>query len=82
MPKRLDSYEKAALRNTILKGRSVGVAAYTAKEALEWGTTGAGLRATGIDFDVRKWRPYLAMKTSTRSPDRGRLRLLHPRDAE
>ncbi len=36
MPKRLDSYEKAALRNTILKGRSVGVAAYTAKEALEW----------------------------------------------
>ena len=20
--------------------------------------TGAGLRATGIDFDVRKWRPY------------------------
>ncbi|MFO5686042.1 NADH-quinone oxidoreductase subunit C/D, partial [Klebsiella pneumoniae] len=58
MPKRLDSYEKAALRNTILKGRSVGVAAYTAKEALEWGTTGAGLRATGIDFDVRKWRPY------------------------
>ncbi|EDH9926674.1 NADH-quinone oxidoreductase subunit C/D, partial [Salmonella enterica subsp. enterica serovar Infantis] len=35
-----------------------GVAAYGAKEALEWGTTGAGLRATGIDFDVRKWRPY------------------------
>ncbi|EBY1648886.1 NADH-quinone oxidoreductase subunit C/D, partial [Salmonella enterica subsp. enterica serovar Enteritidis] len=40
MPKRLDSYEKAALRNTILKGRSQGVAAYGAKEALEWGTTG------------------------------------------
>ncbi|MFO5574781.1 hypothetical protein ACLBPA_29020, partial [Klebsiella pneumoniae] len=53
MPKRLDSYEKAALRNTILKGRSVGVAAYTAKEALEWGTTGAGLGATGMDLGVR-----------------------------
>ena len=51
-------YEKAALRNTILIGCSKGVAAYTAKEALEWGTTGAGLRATGIGFDVRKWRPY------------------------
>ncbi len=37
---------EAALRNTILKGRSQGVAAYGAKEALEWGTTGAGLRAT------------------------------------
>ncbi|MED5743031.1 NADH-quinone oxidoreductase subunit C/D, partial [Enterobacter hormaechei] len=58
MPKRLDSYEKAALRNTILIGRSKGVAAYNAKEALEWGTTGAGLRATGIGSDVRKWRPY------------------------
>ncbi|SQB28819.1 bifunctional NADH:ubiquinone oxidoreductase subunit C/D [Citrobacter koseri] len=58
MPKRLDSYEKAALRNTILKGRSQGVAAYGKKEALDWGCTGAALRATGIDFDVRKSRPY------------------------
>ncbi len=58
MPKRLDSYVKAALHNTILKGRSVGVASYNAKEALEWGVTGAGLRATGVEFDVRKWRPY------------------------
>ncbi len=58
MPKRLDSYEKAALRNTILKGRSQGVAAYGKKEALDWGCTGAALRATGIDFDVRKARPY------------------------
>lgn len=58
MPKRLDSYVKAALENTILKGRSIGVAAYNAQDALDWGVTGAGLRATGIAFDVRKWRPY------------------------
>ncbi|MFP1462647.1 hypothetical protein ACLB1E_16650 [Escherichia coli] len=64
MPKRLASYEKAALQNTILKGRSQGVAAYGAKEALEWGTTGAGLRATGIDFDAQGVL-ILAMKTST-----------------
>lgn len=83
MPKRLDSYEKAALRNTILKGRSVGVAAYTAKEALEWGTTGAGLRATGIDFDVRKWRPYSGYENfDFEVPTGGVSRLLHPRDAE
>lgn len=31
MPKRLASYEKAALRNSILKGRSQGVAAYGRK---------------------------------------------------
>ncbi|MGP1871238.1 MAG: NADH-quinone oxidoreductase subunit C/D [Arsenophonus sp.] len=58
MPKRLSFYIKTALENSIFKGRSVGVAAYTTKEALEWGITGAGLRATGLDFDIRKYRPY------------------------
>ncbi|MGP1929451.1 MAG: NADH-quinone oxidoreductase subunit C/D [Arsenophonus sp. ER-BJ3-MAG3] len=58
MPKRLSFYIKIALENSIFKGRSVGVAAYTTKEALEWGITGAGLRATGLDFDIRKYRPY------------------------
>lgn len=58
MPKRLKEYDKAALRNSVLVGRSKGVAAYNQEEALRWGTTGAGLRATGLDFDVRKWRPY------------------------
>ncbi|AHL75995.1 NADH:ubiquinone oxidoreductase [Stutzerimonas stutzeri] len=58
MPKRLKEYEKAALKNSILVGRTKGVAAYNTKEALEWGVTGAGLRATGLDFDIRKARPY------------------------
>ncbi|WLH60940.1 NADH-quinone oxidoreductase subunit C/D [Pseudomonas sp. FP2300] len=58
MPKRLDEYTKAALQNSILKGRTIGVAAYNTKEALEWGVTGAGLRSTGCDFDLRKARPY------------------------
>ncbi|UDG79175.1 NADH-quinone oxidoreductase subunit C/D [Candidatus Ecksteinia adelgidicola] len=58
MPKRLDDYVKASLNNSILKKRSIGIASYNSKEALEWGVTGAGLRATGINLDVRKWRPY------------------------
>lgn len=58
MPKRLVEYEKAALKNSILIGRTKGVAQYNTKEALEWGVTGAGLRATGFDFDLRKARPY------------------------
>ena len=58
MPKRLNEYEKAALKNSILVGRTKGVADYNTKEALEWGVTGAGLRATGCDFDIRKARPY------------------------
>ena len=58
LPHRLDEYEKAALQNSILIGRTKGVAQYNTKEALEWGVTGAGLRATGLDFDLRKARPY------------------------
>lgn len=58
LPKRLNEYVKAALHNSVLKGRAQGVAAYNAQDALNWGVTGAGLRATGIEFDVRKWRPY------------------------
>lgn len=35
MPKRLDEYETAALKNSILRGRTIGVAQYNTKEALE-----------------------------------------------
>ncbi|WP_286787639.1 MULTISPECIES: NADH-quinone oxidoreductase subunit C/D [unclassified Pseudomonas] len=58
LPKRLDEYEKSAIRNSILKGRTVGVAHYNTEEALRWGVTGPNLRATGLNFDMRKARPY------------------------
>lgn len=58
LPKRLESYVTAALRNSILRGRTIGVASYNTQQALEWGVTGAGLRATGLGLDIRKWRPY------------------------
>lgn len=59
MPKRMDEYMKAAMGNKVLKLRTQNVAQYDAKSALAWGTTGAGLRATGIGYDMRKARPYL-----------------------
>lgn len=58
MPKRLKEYHTAALKNSVFEGRTRNVAQYDAKSALSWGVTGTGLRATGIDFDVRKYRPY------------------------
>lgn len=58
MPKRLNIYVHSALKNTILMSRTKGIAAYGKKEALAWGITGAGLRATGVNFDIRKNRPY------------------------
>jgi len=57
MPARLDHYDKMAMRNKILKDRTVGVGVYTQSEALDWGVTGPGLRATGSDWDLRKTRP-------------------------
>ncbi|CAL4319644.1 NADH-quinone oxidoreductase subunit C/D [Buchnera aphidicola (Thelaxes suberi)] len=58
IPKRLKVYIQSSLKNTILISRSKNIACYNMKEALNWGVTGANLRATGVNFDVRKWRPY------------------------
>ncbi len=56
--KRLDEYEPMVMRNRIFKARTIGIGEYSAAEALDWGVTGPGLRAAGIDFDLRKAAPY------------------------
>tara|TARA_R110001599_G_scaffold353885_1_gene602498 strand:+ start:69333 stop:71081 length:1749 start_codon:yes stop_codon:yes gene_type:complete len=58
MPARLDQYQVMAMDNSILKQRTVDIGSYSTQEALEWGITGASLRATGMDFDLRRDRPY------------------------
>ncbi|AZP36328.1 NADH-quinone oxidoreductase subunit C/D [Candidatus Annandia adelgestsuga] len=58
IPNRLKQYTEISLKNSILINRSSGIAQYNKLEAISWGVTGSGLRATGIDFDVRKWFPY------------------------
>jgi NADH-quinone oxidoreductase subunit C/D len=58
MPARLDEYDSMVMNNGILKRRTQGVGVYDTKEALNWGVTGAGLRATGLEWDFRKQRPY------------------------
>jgi NADH-quinone oxidoreductase subunit C/D len=57
-PAKLDEYEPMIMENSIFKGRTVGIGKYNTEEALEWGVTGPGLRATGCNFDLRKARPY------------------------
>lgn len=57
-PRRLKEYDNSVIKNRIFKARTVGIGVYTAEEAIEWGVTGSGLRATGFDWDYRKKRPY------------------------
>ena len=58
MPARLDQYQKMAMQNSILKKRTQQIGVYSQIEAMEWGITGPNMRATGIDFDMRRDRPY------------------------
>ncbi|HEY1006841.1 MAG TPA: NADH-quinone oxidoreductase subunit C/D [Sphingobacteriaceae bacterium] len=57
-PKRLREYHKMVMQNSIFRGRTVGIGIYTLEEALEWGVTGPGLRACGMEWDFRKKRTY------------------------
>lgn len=54
----LKLYDKMIMKNGVFKARTEGIGVYTTKEAIEWGVTGPGLRATGFDWDFRKKQPY------------------------
>ncbi|MBC2600766.1 NADH dehydrogenase (quinone) subunit D [Puniceicoccus vermicola] len=46
-------------RNRIFMDRTEGVGVISQEDALAYGITGPNLRATGVDLDLRKDRPYL-----------------------
>ena len=58
LPRRLKDYDVMVMNNPIFKKRTKNIGALTAKEAVEWGVTGPGLRACGTSWDLRKNRPY------------------------
>jgi len=56
--KRLKEYEAIFYQNPILKARTEGSGILSRTDAIRLGTTGSVLRASGVDFDVRKKEPY------------------------
>lgn len=55
---RLNEMEELLTGNRIWKQRLEGVALVSAKEARAWGFSGVMLRGSGINFDLRRDRPY------------------------
>jgi NADH-quinone oxidoreductase subunit C/D len=58
IPPFIADVESLVDRNRIWLDRSVGVAAITGAEAVDWGWTGPCLRASGVPYDVRRAHPY------------------------
>lgn len=57
-PKRIDEYEALLTKNPIFLDRTKDIGLISREKALEWGLTGPSLRASGIDYDIRKSAPY------------------------
>ncbi len=58
IPRRIDEYESLLSKNPLFLDRTLGIGKISAEEAINWGLTGATLRASGPDYDVRKFAPY------------------------
>jgi NADH-quinone oxidoreductase subunit D len=57
-PDRMDEYEALLTENRIWIGRTRGVGYISAEDAIALGVTGPILRASGVDWDLRKSNPY------------------------
>jgi NADH-quinone oxidoreductase subunit D len=55
---RLEQYNRLISNNKIFKERLAGVAAISGADALDYGLVGPNLRASGVDWDLRRDEPY------------------------
>ena len=59
LPKAIEQVETLLTRNRIFLDRTDGLGVIGKEDALAWGITGPNLRASGVDLDLRKDKPYL-----------------------
>ena len=57
-PKRIRDYERLVEKNRIFLKRTRGVGVITAEDAIDLGLSGPNLRASGVDWDIRRDEPY------------------------
>jgi NADH-quinone oxidoreductase subunit D len=60
MPKGIDDYAAILDDNKIWRERTIGIGLLSADDAIALGQSGPVLRASGVDWDLRRSQPYLA----------------------
>ncbi|MFC5451429.1 NADH-quinone oxidoreductase subunit D [Paenibacillus aestuarii] len=58
MRDKLEEYHNLVSGNEIFLSRIKGIGKYDAETAIAYGLSGANLRCTGVDWDIRKTQPY------------------------
>ncbi len=62
-PPHIDEYEDLLTSNPLWRERTVGVGVVSDEDAVALGLTGANLRASGVNWDLRKAMPYSGYET-------------------
>lgn len=84
MPAHIEEYEGLLTGNRIWQKRTIGVGEISAEDAIDMGVTGPALRASGVDWDLRRDNPYsgyedydfeVPVRTNCDTFDRYKLRL-------
>ena len=64
-PSHIDEYEDLLTGNPLWHERTIGVGVISADDAIALGLSGANLRGSGVDWDLRKAMPYSGYETYT-----------------
>ena len=71
MPKAVDDYDALLAQNEIWLERTKGLGLLNRADAIALGQTGPVLRASGVDWDLRRDRHYSSPLNRTGSPPIG-----------
>src|SRR5271154_7250962 len=56
---KIDEFDKLLTRNKIFVDRNQGIGVISKEDAIDFGLTGPCLRGSGVNYDLRKDKPYL-----------------------